>query len=52
MRRIALAGLAAASVAATGCQYGENMSVRQMTDLVAFLQSRNEYVAPVEDGAY
>jgi L-cysteine S-thiosulfotransferase len=32
--------------------YGETMSVRQMTDLVAFLQSHYEYVAPVGDGAY
>ena len=30
---------------------GEAMSVRQMIDLVAFLQSRYEYVAPVGDGA-
>jgi L-cysteine S-thiosulfotransferase len=32
--------------------YGDAMSVGQMTDLVAFLQSRYEYVAPVGDGTY
>ena len=30
---------------------GEAMSVHQLIDLVAFLQSRYEYVAPVGDGA-
>ena len=31
--------------------HGQEMTVRQMIDLVAFLQSRYEYVAPVADGA-